>query len=375
METDRLSYCPSSSRLSFYSGLPPPKRNVKNYIVNLDLPPNQRWSHIVEDYKHLFPEVQKYMLDMVAGVLGTTLTSILKTIASGFAAMINKSGVVYYGEELQAIANQTGFPVGDLLIMQLSYELAATCTSIIAVDDQGIPLHGRTMDWDLPILSKMTVELEFQRNSETIFYATSWAGYVGVLTGMRKDAYSVAVNFRLTTDGSVWKNMIQAITSAWPTGFLVRVVLDESKTFDDAIAVLANSELISPSYFTVAGCKPNEGVIISRNRKGEENRWKIADHGCIVQPNCDHWDAKPQYDIIYSVDRRFFVKSCFEEMKAKNVNASLSVIRDILQIRPCWNDETVYASFMCPKDNLIISYIPPVYGTEHCKWVHKDVGE
>jgi hypothetical protein len=57
----------------------------------------------------------------------------------------------------------------------------------------------------------LTVDVDFQKNNQTIFKATTWIGYVGVLTGMRvSDGYSVSVNFR-HTGGSLITNLKTAL--------------------------------------------------------------------------------------------------------------------------------------------------------------------
>ncbi len=53
----------------------------------------------------------------------------------------------------------------------------------------------------------MRLDVDFQKNGQTIFKATTWVGYVGILTGMRvPDGYSVSVNFR-HTGGSLTTNL------------------------------------------------------------------------------------------------------------------------------------------------------------------------
>jgi N-acylethanolamine-hydrolysing acid amidase len=99
------------------------------------------------------------------------------------------------------------------------------------------------MDWDLPQLRDLTIEvkffrnlnsfkkLDFQKGGKTLFLASSWAGYVGVLTGVRPNSYSVSINFRRTEKGNLWQNIKQSLKGGWPTGFLVRVVLEEDNSF------------------------------------------------------------------------------------------------------------------------------------------------
>lgn len=114
----------------------------------------------------------------------------------------------------------------------------AHCTSIVVDGPDGTPIHFRTMDWGdadrttlgggMPELKAITVMIDFQRDGKTVYSATTWAGYVGVLTGMRHGGWSVSVNFRVTEDwGSLkgfLKNAWAGVTSSWPVGFLNRYV-------------------------------------------------------------------------------------------------------------------------------------------------------
>jgi hypothetical protein len=55
------------------------------------------------------------------------------------------------------------------------------------------------------------LDVDFQKKGETIFKATTWVGYVGILTGMRvENGYSVSVNFR-HTGGALTANLKTAL--------------------------------------------------------------------------------------------------------------------------------------------------------------------
>lgn len=94
------------------------------------------------------------------------------------------------------------------------------------------------MDWGMEWLRPLTIEVDFRRGGETQYVATTWVGYVGILTGMffsmkrnmrskscllgmRPYGYSVSVNFRVTS-GAYWKNIKKAILRAWPIGICLR---------------------------------------------------------------------------------------------------------------------------------------------------------
>lgn len=57
----------------------------------------------------------------------------------------------------------------------------------------------------------MRLDVDFQKSGQTVFRATTWVGYVGILTGMRvQNGYSVSVNFR-NTRGQFTTNLKAAL--------------------------------------------------------------------------------------------------------------------------------------------------------------------
>eukprot|EP00179_Madagascaria_erythrocladioides_P006642 CAMPEP_0198315184 /NCGR_PEP_ID=MMETSP1450-20131203/5542_1 /TAXON_ID=753684 ORGANISM="Madagascaria erythrocladiodes, Strain CCMP3234" /NCGR_SAMPLE_ID=MMETSP1450 /ASSEMBLY_ACC=CAM_ASM_001115 /LENGTH=251 /DNA_ID=CAMNT_0044018283 /DNA_START=66 /DNA_END=818 /DNA_ORIENTATION=+ len=247
--------------------------SVRQYVVDLDAPAKQRWVHVVRDYKAEFMAVQAQILEEAEELVGKHALKV-EALLRGFLAAAAKTRVVFYGDELQGIADETGMSLGHLVLVQLLYECATCCTSIVLDGDADTPpLLVRTMDWYGDYLRPLTIEVAFQRAKRTVFTATTWAGYVGVLTGMRHNAFGVSVNFRATADGSFWNNIKKALGRAWPNGFLVREVLDDdAATYDAAVAYLADSALIAPCYFTVVGTRAGQGAIITRNINGDEHR-------------------------------------------------------------------------------------------------------
>lgn len=174
---------------------------------------------------------------------------------------LNSLGIVFYDKELAGISKALNGKIstGLLVAMQLIYEVSACCTSIIVPGkDQelsGAPLHIRTMDWGMDFLKPLTIEVDFMKNNKCVYTATTWAGYVGVLTGCRHKAWSASVNFRVTKEGTIWDNLKRALDRSWPIGFLLREALTRTSDFDEATRILAGTQIISPVYFTVCGVK------------------------------------------------------------------------------------------------------------------------
>lgn len=148
----------------------------KQYVIDLDLLPNQRWKQIFDDHKVQCQNAVKELDKLVSGnVFIRTLAKTAEHIASTYT-LTNK---VMYIEEIQYMAERMGIPVGKAILFQLVYEMSAMCTSL-GSSVNGEMVHFRSMDWELPFLKDLTMSLEFTKNKKTLFHAVSWVGYVGI---------------------------------------------------------------------------------------------------------------------------------------------------------------------------------------------------
>ncbi|CAF2530501.1 unnamed protein product [Rotaria sp. Silwood2] len=260
---------------SFICNVPLDVSVPPRFIVNLDLPPMIRWQHIVRLYIDQLHQVEKKIESMINAIIGQWLGPMCENVLSTIMAGITRLGLVYYGQELKGISHDTGIPLGKLVMMQFVYECFACCTSIVCQNKEtNIPMHIRTMDWEFDFLKQLTIDVDLQRNGQSVFKATTWVGYVGILTGMRvKNGYSVSVNFR-HTGGQLTTNLKTALASGWPIGFLVREILESTDKYELAVEQLAQSSIIAPCYFTICGTSQNKtlGTLLTRKQSLEENR-------------------------------------------------------------------------------------------------------
>jgi hypothetical protein len=346
--------------------------NCPTYTINLDAPPGQRWDHIIPDFRDKIPLATQLADEM----LGSTACSMITALG-----LAQYTGMVAHCEELQGIANGTGMKLGKVLLLQLAYEAFAACTSVI-VNGKDHPIHIRTMDWAMPILKKLTIQLEFQRNGKTVFTGTTWAGYIGILTGMKARAFSVSINYRQTHYGitspkmSFIRNIYRCILGYWPIGYLVRDVLDSDSNYKKAVKKFMAAELISPTYITVCGTRKNQGMVISRNRSPHDNKngntQTLLTDGDIVQANADHWKTETNLrnlctetewdDICESKYRRQFVLDALTSSKEKFNHKTLKLI---MATDPCYsNDITIYTSLMAPAASSFATWIHISYHTK-----------
>ncbi|KAJ5078345.1 acid amidase [Anaeramoeba ignava] len=330
---------------------------IPRFIINLDEPPETRWHEVVEKYKSCYKEVLEFLDGMIKEIFGSGLIGkFMKKIANSIFGSIAKSGAVFFGKELQAIAKQSKFPLGSLLLLNIAYELSAACTSIVTQrsDDNKFVL-ARTMDWEMPFLKKFTIEIDFRRNGETVFIGTTWPGYAGILTGMKPGVAAVSVNYRVT-GGSVLKNLMTAKDGAWPVGFLVRHLLTSDYSYDEIVGGLSKSFLMAPVYLTVCGV--SDATLITREREDEvkKSRWTFSKKGLIIQCNQDHWRNDSDSDVFMSRKRKKAAKKILAEMEEKDL-INNDTLWALLYTPPLTNDITIYYTVCCPDDGYYKSRI------------------
>ncbi|KAH7360330.1 beta subunit of N-acylethanolamine-hydrolyzing acid amidase-domain-containing protein [Rhexocercosporidium sp. MPI-PUGE-AT-0058] len=189
---------------------PPPSPNdapIPTYRIDLSLPPAERYVQLATDLAlemkamtSLFDEV----LQMVIPWLW--VRKLVEWFASIFLRRVHS---VEETKELKGIAEASGVDLYFLVALNVLLDSLLGCTSGGVMTSLGSKgggnkgmVHFRTLDWGMDPLRSILVVLEFVRsegpNPEMIVgRSISYAGFVGILTGVRKDL-SVSLNFRPT---------------------------------------------------------------------------------------------------------------------------------------------------------------------------------
>lgn len=95
------------------------------------------------------------------------------------------------------IANITGVDTAALILYNMGYEIEGGCTSIVAQNANEEVFHARNLDfglffgwdkvnhtWELTeLLRPLLFNARVTRGGQTLFNATYYAGFVGLLTG------------------------------------------------------------------------------------------------------------------------------------------------------------------------------------------------
>ena len=185
----------TSSRSSNKPNEPP------RFTIDLSLPPEQRYLEVCAAFKSEMVNLTS-LFDEVVGDMVPWLSS--KWLHFICRMLLRR---VYDREEhgeLKGISNATGVQMYLLVCFNVLLDLFMGCSSggavVRAGGDKGEGskmVHFRTLDWGMPSLRRVIVHLDFvsEEGGPVIASSVTYAGYVGVLTGVRKDL-SLSLNFR-----------------------------------------------------------------------------------------------------------------------------------------------------------------------------------
>ena len=119
--------------------------------------------------------------------------------------------------------------------MQYIYEFSAFCTSSVVKLQNGTIAHDRNLDFAFaPPMRNITFEARFYRGDQLIYIAPMFAGYNGILTGMRPGAFSISINERTPTGHS---NLLKWFLNV---GLLIQGYAKSSQLIRDTLETCTN---------------------------------------------------------------------------------------------------------------------------------------
>ncbi|KAJ9601055.1 hypothetical protein L9F63_000790, partial [Diploptera punctata] len=341
--------------------------NIPIYQINLNLPPQERWNQLIQDKK-------QDMLNLLNSLKKNSLLffgSEMFHLVDNFMPYLTKTLPQPYQEELIGISKAADISLGEITLFNVFYEFFSVCTSIIIQSKDNCFYHGRNLDFGLFLgwdeknntwftseyLKPLVVKLEFKKNNKTLYSSINFAGYIGILTGVKKESFSLTVDERFKLNGgyigiSEW--ILGYHNQKW-MGLLTREVMENAKDYKTAQKMLAKPKLIAPVYFILAGSKANEGCIITRGRTSFDI-WNIGEKQTyqngswyLVQTNYDHWENPPFFD-----DRRTPAIICMEEFGQEK---PFSTLNKVLSTRPVLNKLTTYTALMDVNEGSIEAWL------------------
>uniref|UniRef100_A0A3Q1FC10 Acid ceramidase n=1 Tax=Acanthochromis polyacanthus TaxID=80966 RepID=A0A3Q1FC10_9TELE len=263
------------------------------YTVDLDLPPSKRWTALITDKK-----TDPLMVD---------------TLPSPF------------NDEIKGIADVSGIHLGEVVLFNIFYEVFTVCTSFVAEDDKGeltqYSFNITCCNWDVKNkswsisekLKPLVVNLDFKRNNQTVFKSTNFAGYVGMLTGIKPHIFTLTMNERFSLDGGyigIMEWILGQRDGMWMS-FLTRSVLENANSYEEAKHRLAETKMLAPAYFILGGNRTGQGCIITRSRLLSIDVLEIdvkLGRWYVLETNYDHWKEP-----LFLDDRRTPAMKCMNQ--------------------------------------------------------------
>ncbi|XP_041462520.1 acid ceramidase-like [Lytechinus variegatus] len=347
---------------------PSPSDAAPQYVFNMDLDPEDRWTELVQPKSANISFLIEDIKGLVGLLLGKKLTS--EVIDDLFGPVVSSLREPY-DRELQGIADATGIPIGEIVLMNIFYEIESFCTAVIAQTKSGDIYHARNMDfgtflgWDVKTnewiiserLKPLVTNVEYQKGGKVIARAVHFAGYVGILTGLKPGVVSLNINARHKLKDSGVLGFIEWILGdrkPYWTGFALRDAILMAKDFNSTVEYLSTVDTMVPSYLTVGGMNPGEGVVITKaqGNKSDAIRRINVDQGnwFLVQTNYDSWKNAPWYD-----DRRDPAIKCMKNMTQPNVSSKSFF--NVLSTKPVLNMLTTFTALMHVREGTLEAYI------------------
>lgn len=276
--------------------------DVATHVINLDAPPEERWSHIIPRYsdaiRALVPVIRREMHHKAEGFA--------EAVAELVAALPSRFDFV---REFAGISKLTGVDLPTLMAGNLWLETGGMgCSSLVARTDIGslggpagvtAPYLIRTMDWQIPEFRIGTIQVKFVRQGRILFVATTHTAFIGMITAS-SPTFGVSVNHRREDDvhGDIGKRRLAQLQRVLdgvrlgraPVSFFVRHVMENASSYAEAVALISSTDLMAPCYFNLIGAAEDEGCVISRAPSAMHSFpiWQLAKDGpATCQTNSD----------------------------------------------------------------------------------------
>jgi len=314
---------------------------IKEFVINLDLPPEERYNEVLKakyaETKELFEMFKSFISKFTRIAL-----YINQMIYSYSKSLLPEE----YVNEIKGVGVALDMSEEDAFLGNIIYELGSRCTSIVAQNKEGQVFLARNLDYRFAsYLAKAHYIGVYKRNGRELFRCSSIAGYVGSLTCVKRKSFAISINHRTTSivSGYIANIVLLAQGVSSPT-WLLRSIMQNIDTFEEAEQLLKSTQLPSPVYFTIAGTQENQGSVITRDRTGIYEYRKLGpspkgEIWYLVQTNSDNW--------LYNDERTKKSIELMNKIGQENVTKE-KIFNDVLQEYPVKNKKTILTASMDP---------------------------
>jgi len=252
-------------------------------------------------------------------------------------------------DEVQGIADGSGADYRLTRNLQLLGELVKAGCSMFGASDSATPdgslLQLRALDWDYQSpLNKYPTIIVYHPSPDTgitnDFLLASWAGYIAAISGVNDKG--VAISEKHYDDGP----LIEDSRIGSPFQIVLREILEESLTLDDAINVMANARRTCSIWVGVGDAKLNTARVFE---------YSYAELVAWDWMNQDNSSTHPQLkDVVY----KGVHEPCFpNQVEAYSGAGNLTAANTIQNVIPVVETGDTQAVIYSLKPNAIDIYV------------------
>ena len=127
-------------------------------------------------------------------------------------------------------------------------------------------IFARNLDFAFSYwLSQISVEGHFYRGDQLIYKGTMITGYSGILTGIKPGVFTLSVDERDSHSSYIDNFEEMLFRRSYDDIKWSRMVLEQAKTYEEALEMLMDQEIQADVYYILGGAKPGQGAIITRD--------------------------------------------------------------------------------------------------------------
>jgi len=307
------------------------------FKIDLDLPPEERFRDVILSKKEEIKSFADIFLD--------TLPSVLLDNLKYLEPIVSQHQEFYH--ELLGVAKYANISFEEAFAFNLIYEILASCTSIVSIDKHGNIIHGRNLDYPYgEYISTFLVRLEFYRNGTLMYEGDGNAGFLGLVTGLKRNKFAISLNQRESDQNSNETFLSFVENKTLPIPYIIRNVLENANDYKTAVNKLSKEAFAANAYIIVSGINKKEGVVITRDRNKVYNISNINEENenwFLVQTNYDRDVQDPAYD-----SRRLPAEERIRNIGLENMDLD-KLYNDVMSLFPNNNSITISSSVICAK--------------------------
>eukprot|EP00406_Dinophysis_acuminata_P044931 CAMPEP_0179300790 /NCGR_PEP_ID=MMETSP0797-20121207/47222_1 /TAXON_ID=47934 /ORGANISM="Dinophysis acuminata, Strain DAEP01" /LENGTH=271 /DNA_ID=CAMNT_0021010283 /DNA_START=13 /DNA_END=824 /DNA_ORIENTATION=- len=206
---------------------------LRSEIVDLDLPPAQRWIGILSKYREEVLPYFRHWQQVFDTQIGISQDALHDAVWERTSPE--------WRAELRGIVRAMNDPAVTLRFVTLLsgaiYDLGLVygCSQLVAAAADGTVLHGRSMDL---FEVAPAVEVTFLRRGRVLFVSTMWLGHIGVHTAIKPGAWSFGSNTRYDARDNQLSALARLRAGSSIQYFFVRELFQQDLGYEEAVRAL-----------------------------------------------------------------------------------------------------------------------------------------